>query len=161
RCDSSRRTLRRFRRSEWRRRAEVAPRSPTRVPGWAMSLARSPASRPDQSPSPSCRSGIGDHVEQGRPHVRERRLLRQGIRVDCEDVSVRQTEANRMIPVASQFVFPLLGTVVEFNDQSDLRRLLALEVRSRPRVSAGAGGAIVNGTWAVRIETVTDHWLED
>src|SRR5262249_33919323 len=51
--------------------------------------------------------------------------------------------------------------VVEFNDQSDLRRLLALEVRSRPRVSAGTGRAIINGAGPVRIETVTDHRFED
>src|SRR5262249_15380717 len=65
-----------------------------------------------------------------------------------------------MIPVASQFVFPLLCTVVEFHDQSHLRRLLSFKVRGRPGVAAGTGGAIVDDTWLMRIEAVADHRLK-
>src|SRR5262245_10400322 len=106
------------------------------------------------------RRRVGDHIEQGRSDVRENVSLRQGVRVDGEDVLVRQPEANRVIPVAAELIFPPLRVVVEFNDQSHLRSPFAFDVRGGPGVSAGTDRAVINGARAVRIEAVAEHRLE-
>src|SRR5262245_12334022 len=101
------------------------------------------------------------HIEQGRPNTRERRRLRQTIRVDRKNIPIRQSETNRVIPVAPQLVLPLLCVIVEFNYQSNLWRPQTLVICGWSGVATGTGRPIVDPAGLVRIKTITQHRFKD
>ena len=70
------------------------------------------------------------------PTRRVRGDLRERGGVDGEDVAVRQSEPDAVVPVAAELVLPRRGGLVVLDDQPDLRCGNALHVGARSRVAA-------------------------
>src|SRR5438477_12416996 len=93
--------------------------------------------------------------------MRERGRLGKAIGVHREDIGIRQTEPDRAIPSAMEFVFPVTATAVVLDDEADFRSRFTLRIGRWPGVSARTDRSVRKRARLKRLESRTDSALRN